>query len=99
MGGRLDPRTLRAKLLAGAAHLNGTNGVGGWTIAKWCERWDFSVPLFFIMQREGKAPKTIKLRGMKGSHRRITPAAEKEWLAAREAEAKREAQAEGRTSC
>lgn len=57
------------------------------TIPEFCARRNICRQSFYNMQAEGKAPRTYKA----GRSKRITPQAEAEWLAEREAEAAEEA--------
>ena len=53
------------------------------TISEWAKRHGFSRAFFYKLESQGKAPRTFKVN----SARRISEAADAEWLAAREAEA------------
>ena len=48
---------------------------GAFGIAKFCQRNDISRALFYKLDAQGKAPRTIKV----GRRRLITPDAEREW--------------------
>jgi hypothetical protein len=52
------------------------------TIKKFCERYEIAPSFFFKLQRQGKAPRTLRV----GSKVLITSQAAADWIAAREAE-------------
>jgi hypothetical protein len=52
------------------------------TISEWCDLHDLSRGTYYKLRRVGKAPKCFNI----GTAVRITPEADAEWVAAREAE-------------
>jgi hypothetical protein len=52
------------------------------TVKEWCRRRRVSVASYYAWAAEGKAPRSYKA----GRIRRITPEADRDWLAEREAE-------------
>lgn len=54
-----------------------------YSIKTFCERQEIGRTHFYALEKMGKAPKTFLV----GSCRRISEEAEREWIAAREAEA------------
>jgi hypothetical protein len=64
---------------------NITTGRSAFTVAEFCARNSISKGLFYKLDRAGLAPRYF-LVGENG-HRRITPQAEREWQAQREADA------------
>jgi len=53
------------------------------SVSEWCSHRGMSRAMFYLLRAEGKAPKTYCV----GKRRYVGPTADREWLAAREAEA------------
>ena len=56
-----------------------------YTIAEWCALRKVSRAMFYKLEAQGKAPRTYNV----GTKRAISPAADAEWVCAREAESSR----------
>ncbi len=52
-----------------------------YSIQSWCDRHEFSRAYFYVLKARGEAPRTFDA----GRCKRITPAADAEWMAEREA--------------
>ncbi len=55
--------------------------MNSFSIPEWCDLHDFSRAYFYVLKARGEAPRTFSV----GRGQRISPAANTEWMAAREA--------------
>lgn len=56
--------------------------MGSKTIAEWCASHHFSRSFFYLLDKQGKAPRTMQI----GAARRISDEADRAWVIEREAE-------------
>jgi hypothetical protein len=61
-------------------------GRSAFTVPEFCRRNAISKGLYYKLDKQGKGPRYF-FAGVEDGHRRITPEAEREWQAQREADA------------